>query len=65
MLTKVYRLGARIVIRCPEELLIEFKKVAADFGGYRKAIEEFIRVYEEHPRLFNTKIKRRRRVEYA
>lgn len=42
----------KIQIRCSEELRVEFKKVAAEFGSYQDAIKAFIEAYKRNPNLF-------------
>ena len=42
----------QIRIRCTEEVRVEFKKVAADFGSYQHAIKSFIDAYKRNPNLF-------------
>jgi len=52
-----------IRIRCSEELRMDFKKAAVNFGGYKETIEAFLEVYKKKPALF--KSKRRKMITYV
>lgn len=45
-----------IKIYCKDpRLKVEFKKIAAEFGTYEKALERFIEIYKRHPEIFKRK----------